>query len=170
MDAAIWGFIGTIVGAVVGASASILTTSINGRNASKLQFKAEKYKRDERFREFQRENLLKLQNTLSNSMRLLGRAHLEDLNNFKAANKWRSQLLSEELDEEIRVSFRDLSILTERVSNDDLRKDLNSMKELMTSYILTQTKEEAEIQIQKSADDFTITMTKLGHDLRTLYN
>lgn len=83
MDAAIWGFIGTVVGTVVGASASILTTFINARNSARLQENADTLQRLERAREFQRTNLLELQEALSQHMRLIGRAHLEDVESFR---------------------------------------------------------------------------------------
>ncbi|OXA93799.1 hypothetical protein [Flavobacterium hercynium] len=61
MDPLTWGFIGTLIGTVVGASATILTTIINTRNVSRKQNKLEIYKRQEIFREFQRDNYLKIQ-------------------------------------------------------------------------------------------------------------
>ena len=59
-----WGFIGTLIGAIVGASASILTTKINSKNAIKIQEEIERNTRKERFRNFQRDNILELQETL----------------------------------------------------------------------------------------------------------
>lgn len=169
MVAATWGFIGTIIGAIVGASACIFTTIINSRNAANLQLKAEKYKLNERFREFQRENLLKLQNDLSNSIRLIGMAYIEDLNNYNENNTWCTILRSNKLDEDIRISFLDLSILIERVNNDDLREYLRYIKKQMSKCLHAQTKGEAERLIKKTGDDFTQVMTKLGYELRNIY-
>ena len=79
MEPVTWGFLGTIVGTIVGASASIITTLITGRYSIKLQKDAISHERNERAREFQRNNLLELQNVLSSHMRLVTRAHLEDI-------------------------------------------------------------------------------------------
>ncbi|MDE1205541.1 hypothetical protein [Tenacibaculum larymnensis] len=47
-----WGFIGVLIGAFIGASASIITTIISNRNAIKIQSKLEKNNRELLFREF----------------------------------------------------------------------------------------------------------------------
>ena len=57
MEAALWGFLGTIVGAMV----SIATSWINSRNETERQRQANSFERLERARAFQRDNLLNLQ-------------------------------------------------------------------------------------------------------------
>ena len=91
----------------------------------------ESFKRAELFREFQRDNLLKLQERLSISMRLVARAHFEDLVSYKETNKWQSNLLSSELDKDINESFRELSINAERIDNNELRNEVKSLKAKM---------------------------------------
>jgi hypothetical protein len=108
MDAATWGFIGTLAGAVIGATASICTTLVSSWNASRLQQNADYLERIERARAFQRDNLLALQDSLQDAMRLAARAHLEDA---VAANFGKS-MLSEEVNQNILLSNRKLSILT----------------------------------------------------------
>ena len=61
------GFIVTLIG----ASVSIFTTYLNNRNSVNIQMGNESFKRAELFREFQRDNLLKLQEKMSASMRLV---------------------------------------------------------------------------------------------------
>ena len=83
MEPLTWGFIGTLVGTLVGAAASIITTHINARNAIKIQNDLENYKRQEIFREFQRDNYLKLQETFLKALRLVSLLHLEEIKKYK---------------------------------------------------------------------------------------
>lgn len=83
MDPLTWGFIGTLIGTVVGASASIFTTIINARTVSKNQNKLEIYKREEIFREFQRDNYLKIQESTYKAHRLVSLLHVQDMQNLK---------------------------------------------------------------------------------------
>lgn len=52
MEPLTWGFIGTLIGAIVGASASIFTTYINARNSSKIQENIEALKEKKYFEDF----------------------------------------------------------------------------------------------------------------------
>jgi len=71
MDA-IWG----LIGALIGALASIATTWITTCNASTQQIASAEYARSEQNRAFQRETLLELQMAVSDLMRLVSRAQL----------------------------------------------------------------------------------------------
>ncbi len=82
MDPLTWGFIGTIIGAMVGASASIITTLINVQNSIKNQTNLEKYKRQEVFREFQRNNYLKIQEIFPSALRFAFKLHSIDVKNY----------------------------------------------------------------------------------------
>jgi hypothetical protein len=75
MDAAAWGFIGTLFGALVGASASIGINIITS-HAATLQSTASKEAREEQRRVFQRETLLQLQDEFHRYMRLMMRTHI----------------------------------------------------------------------------------------------
>ena len=68
MEPLTWAFIGTILGTIVGASSSIITTVITAKNSSKIQRELDKYTREENFREFQRNNYLKLQDQINSPM------------------------------------------------------------------------------------------------------
>lgn len=170
MDPAIWGFIGTVVGAVVGASASIFTTFITARNSAHLQENADTLQRLERAREFQRTNLLELQEALSQEMRLIGRAHLEDLESFrKSENDGRSNLLSEELNQELMLSRRKVAILTERVSDDILRDNLKALRQNMSNVLMAKSENESRIMIKEAGNSFEQFMQQLGLVLRINY-
>lgn len=170
MDAATWGFIGTVVGAVVGASASILTTLISGRNSARLQEKADTLERLERAREFQRYNLLELQDSLSQNMRLIGRAHIEDVESYQKSDSGeRSNLLSEELNQELMVSSRKAAILTERIADNTLRDNLKELRQKMTDVLVAKSETESREMLQIASISFEQFMVQLGVVLRSNY-
>ena len=170
MGAASWGFIGTVLGAVVGASASILTTLISGRNSARLQEKADTLQRLERAREFQRNNLLELQDSLFQQMRMIGRAHLEDIEYFrKSESGERSNFLSEELNQELMLSNRKVAILTERISDDSLRNNLKELRRKMTNVLMARSENESREMLQQASDHFELFMGQLGVVLRSNY-
>jgi gas vesicle protein len=165
-----WAFIGTVIGAVVGAGTSILTTVITSSNARKLQQSASILERFEKAREFQRNNLLNLQETLSVGMRLIVRAHLFDTEQFqKSEMDRRISLLPEELNQELLNSSRQLSILSERVSDDPLRKSIKSLRQSMTDVLMSRTEQESFAAIKVANTLFEETMGLLGKVLRENY-
>ncbi len=169
MEPESWGFIGTIVGAVVGASASIITTKINSANAIRVQEKIEYNMRTERFREFQRNNLLELQDKLSIAVRLANKAYLEDLKKYDLTKEWRESLLSHELDEGIANSFREISIITERIDDNQLRGEIISFKDAMSIFLLEENYELTEQRQIDLNNKFQNVMPKLGKVLRENY-
>jgi len=170
MEPLTWGFIGTLVGTIVGASASIVTTIINARNSSKIQIDLEKYKRQGIFREFQRDNYLKLQETFHKTLRLVALLHLEEIKNYNESGKWQKTKLNSENDRNLMIAFRDLSLYEERIQNDQLREELKSLRKKMSNVFLTSSKSESdEIMFDLMKNDFDRIMTNLGTELRNNY-
>lgn len=165
MISLISGFIGTLIG----ASVSIFTTYLNNRNSVNIQMGNESFKRAELFREFQRDNLLKLQEIMSASMRLVGRAHFEDLKSFKETNNWQSNLLDPDLDKDINESFRELSINAERIDNNELRNEVKRLKEQMDECLLANNLASRRGRIAKLTKKFEVVMSQLGEVLRANY-
>jgi len=93
VEAALWGFLG----ALVGASASIATSWLNSRHEMARQHQADSLERIERARAFQRDNLLELQQLLQGMVRFSARAQLEDERAFRQSGEWGKALLSEEV-------------------------------------------------------------------------
>ena len=164
-----WGFIGTLVGAIVGASASILTTKINSKNAIRIQEQTEKNARKERFRNFQRDNLLELQEVLSSTFRLITKAHWQDLKNYKNGTNWTESKLSPELDNEIADSFRELSINTERIDKDELRNEISKLRRKMTECLTADSYESGQGKLISLIEKFDSVMPKSGKELRSNY-
>jgi hypothetical protein len=162
MDSATWGFVGTLVG----ASVSVFTTLINSRHSARLQEKVNTSERSERAREFQRNNLLELQESLSKYLRLIGRAHLEELESFRK-NSGEVNHISEGLDQELNLSVRKLLILNERISNDALRNNLKELRQKMNNVLFAKSAIESKEKLKKSTDYFEQFMEQLGIVLRS---
>lgn len=169
MEPASWGFIGTITGTIVGATASIYATYLNGKNIANNQKSTENFQREELFREFQRDNLLKLQDEFSVGMRLIGRTYVESLKNYKKNNDWNSFELSEEVNIGLGNTFGILLKLTERVSNDQLRKKIIEMRKDMSSFIVDVSVVENNGFLRKLSDKFELLMIEIGIELRNNY-
>ncbi len=171
MEPVTWGFIGAIVGTAVGAGASIFTTRINASNAAKLQMNEDIQRRKERARAFQRENLLQLQEALSDHMRLTAKAYLEDCQaSIETENTQPTRsLLSEPLNQDLFNSNRRLSVLVERVADDSLRKQIYVMRQNMTAVLLVTTKEERDVAYAKAVDEMEPLMQRIGAVLRGSY-
>ena len=170
MEPLTWGFIGTLIGTIVGASASIFTTYINAKNSSKIQENIHNYTRKEKFREFQRNNYLKLQDTIHKSIRLITLLHLEDLKNYRRTGEWQKTLLNSENDHNSLIAIRDLSIQTERVENEKLRKKLKDLRKKLTQVNNTECKIESEnIMFELADNDINQIMEEIGTELRNYY-
>jgi len=169
MSPEIWGFTGALVGAIVGASASILTTRINSKNAIRIQENIDKNARKERYREFQRNNLLELQEKLIYAMRLVTKAYFEDLDNYKKTKKWKSSHLTTSLDEEIGNCFRELFIKTERIAENEIRDEIIRLIKMMSDLLMGSTYEIVEQNQITLANTFEHVMPKLGKVLRDNY-
>jgi hypothetical protein len=170
MDPVAWGFIGTIAGALVGSLSSIAITWLTGANARKLQEHSDSLSRLERFRDFQRTTLLELQEALSLHMRLMGRAHMEDLASYRKdprPEKW--PRLSDALDQEITASNRRISLLTERIAADALRKRINDLRPIMTAIVVARSAEQSHDALDACAAPFESAMEELGIVLRSYY-
>ena len=108
MEAGIWGFIGVLVG----AASSIVTTVMVAKNSRLLQLEASSLERSEIAREFQRTNLIELQDRLSKQVSSTMNWHTE-----KKRDGW----LSKASLKEYIISTQSITILTERIADESLR-------------------------------------------------
>lgn len=169
MEAASWGFIGTVVGALVGASASVATTAITNWNAFRLQKGSNALERAERARAFQRENLLSAQETLQDLMRLMVRAHFADLAAYRATGEWGKNMLDDEINENTLLSNRKISALVVRVADDALRGRLKDLLGKINAVISATSKDNAEGMYSALPDVYENAMEHLGSVLRDNY-
>lgn len=164
-----WGFIGTLVGAVVGASTSIITTRLNSKNAIIIQNEVDKNLRNERFREFQRGNYLQLQEKLAISTRLIVKCFDEEEKHFRKSKEWRTNLIDRELDEQISESLRQLLLLTVRIENNELRYKLEQIRIKMVECVLSETYEVSKRIRNEISKEYVILMNAIGEELRKNY-
>ena len=170
MEPLTWAFIGTLIGALVGASTSIITTYINNQNSLKLEKQKESFNRESSFREFQRENYLKLQETIHKTFRLVNLINMEDERALKKTGKWQESEVNLENSQNLMICLRDLNFYEERIENDQLRDDLKKirMKLCKVNNPLNMA-ESYNVLIDLVTIDFDKLMTDLGTELRLNY-
>ena len=169
MNPEIWGLVGTLTGAILVTASSVITTLISTKSSTKNQIIIEKLKREEFFRDFQRKNFLEIQNILSKIYRYITVLHIEDFKNYKITKEWQKGTLNDEVNNNLLISNRDLSILSERIQNDNLRDQLKQIRIKMNSVSKTDSPSESnEIMFQLNTD-FDKIMDNLGIELRKNY-
>lgn len=169
MEPASWGFIGSLLGAVVGASASVATTAINARHSFRLQAASKEWEKAEKFSSFQQETLLAIQGAVQNLTRLMARAHLKDRKSYATTGVWGREPLGEELNEEIGEANRVLASMVERVANDELRGNIKHIQAGITEVIMSKSYEDAIAKFSSVAKEYNELMLLLGSTLRSLY-
>lgn len=165
VDSAVWGLIGTGVGAL----ASIGTTWLTNSNASKLEDDRNKALRMETAREFQRKTLIELQEATLSLTRLVTKAHLHDRKAFSGGAHWRDVLLPEALSNDISDAFRLVTLLTQRVSDEPLRLRLKKFTEDAGNCLHAQDPETATYLWQHLGGEYTSMIESLGEVLRKNY-
>ena len=170
MEPLTWAFIGTLIGTLVGASTSIITTYINNQNSLKLEKQKESFNRESSFREFQRENYLKLQETFHKTFRLVSLINIEDVRAFKKTGKCQESELNLENDQNLLICIRDLIFYEERIENDQLRGDLKKIRMKLSKVNNSLNMAESNnVLIDLMTIDFDKLMTDLGTELRLNY-
>lgn len=166
MNSAIWGFIGTLIGAGVTIAVSFIAVW----KENKLQEKSYIFEREEKARAFQRENLLKIQDLLQKSVRLMARAHQADVSAYKETGTWRKNKLEDEINDAITENNRELVVTIERIANDDLRKDIKDLRGIISSgIVLAKSDKESESILHEATDSFLKLMENVGAELRKNY-
>ena len=165
MDTALWGFLGTIIG----AGASIATSRISNRHDIMRQMQVDSLERIERARAFQRDNLLELQQTIQDATRFSARIMHEDAMAFKQSGKWGATLRGEEIGEGSRTANARLIALTVRVADDEVRDAINSLRDMLTNCQFAESKEKADIAHKGVAEAYPLLMERIGKTLRNLY-
>ena len=166
MEPALWGLFGTIVG----AAASIATTWLTNRSASNLQTAARTAEIQENKRAFQRETIVELQDAFHNAIRNIMVAHLEDCRANDGGTSWGSNLLPNDLSDQIRLSNRRVMLLVERVHNDELRALIKSV--LAEANAITSecpSRQEAQSRLDNATNLSVKAIEKSGSVLRDLF-
>ncbi len=165
MESAVWGLVGTVIGAL----ASIGTTWLSGRASSTLQSKKAREDRDERANAFQRQTLLDLQESIHDAIRLVHRAHIEDSAAHRESKQWGANNLTDAVNEGIRLAQRKVSILVERVADDSLRSEIKALMSTTTQVLFASSERQAQFHLDKTSADANQTLEKIGTVLRQHY-
>jgi hypothetical protein len=165
MEAAAWGLLGTLVGAM----ASIATAWMASRSSNRIQSEKHAEERAERAKEFQRETLLALQEAIHDALRLNARAHFEDVASFRKTGRWGRELLSDEVNDGLILSRRKVAILIERVVDASLRTDVKSLMRVAAKGGFAQSEQEAEMNLFELSERMTPLLENIGSVLRSHY-
>lgn len=165
MESAVWGLIGTVIGTL----ASIGTNYMTARNEATLQVLNADRTREDQKRAFQRETLLELQDAVSNALRFVARAHLEDRKAYRTGTAWGRNMLDEEIADGMRVSFRQVSLLTARVVDDQLRYDVKQAMAIASAVTDADDEDSAINGFSKAVDTGNHLMERIGECLRKQY-
>jgi hypothetical protein len=164
MEAAVWGVIGTIVG----AGTSIATTYLTNRNAATLQSNANSVQRLENQRAFQRQTLLEIQDAFHDSIRLFARAHLEQVADFKRSGTWGRGMLPDEINEDLRLANRKVGLLLERVADDTVRETVKVVMAEANTILLAESREDSGALLNNLTISGNVAIARMGKLFRTL--
>ena len=165
MESAVWGLIGTVIGAFT----SIATTWLSSNNLSRLQKEKAIEEREERANAFQRETLLELQDAVHEVIRLEHRAYFEDCMSLRAGITWSKATLSDELNESKRLAKRRVALLVERVAEEDVRKEVKALMKSASLVTLANAQDEANALLESCTSDSIQMFETLGTALRLRY-
>jgi hypothetical protein len=123
---AVWGFVGVLVGAAIAGLVTIGAEIIRGRNEARLDSAKRQDDRALKREDLQRQNLIDLQGTMNQWGRAVIRALLEDVRALRTTGQLAT--IGEDLNLLVFDQTRLLTILTERLLDDELRNALTAMR------------------------------------------
>jgi len=131
MEAAVWGFIGTVIGAL----ASIGTSYFAARSASAAQRERMRLEWNLQYREFQIKAVTELQEILFEFSRATGRIRAADERREAQANGAARgpALLGEDLSEKFSQLIRRINVLLGRIDDKEVRKAISAAKDVATT-------------------------------------
>lgn len=161
-DAALWGFLGTLVGAVVSFAATFLTA----KNAANLQ--KEVAARESLVREqlMQRENYIELQIELNNLLRANAAIFVDDVERSKKGEAWPEIVTDADLSESARRAFAQVSMLNSRVTAHQVRQEVLNVRERLNFCLEARTYEEAHSRHQEAMIAGIDAIDRIGEEIR----
>jgi len=165
IESALWGMVGTFIG----AAASIATTWISTNNAQLLHEKKWKDERQTAMQDFQRETLIDIQESLHDLFRRIYQAYIEDCTALRSGVAWGKNEISPDLDQDILLLTRKVSILTERISDDELRALIKTFVMVARSVLQTESKKDSDSLLADMSQQFEQCVVQIGTVLRRNY-
>jgi len=165
LDSAIWAFLGTLLG----AAASIATSWFAARSAQRLDGSKADRDRREKFNQFQRETLLELFDQIHQYLRFHTQAHFQDEKAFRKSGSWGTEEIPEDVNEGLTTCRRRISILSHRLSKQDLRQQIAKLISITCESDSCKSAELAEQIMRESTELFAQLNEDLGSELRRSY-
>jgi len=165
MEAALWGFLGTLVG----AATSILTAWLSSRSSYQREHAKRLDERVEQAREFQRRTILNLQDAVHDLLRIAGSAHHQDFIASRSGQEWGQNMLPTELNDGAHVAFRKIGLLLSRVADDELRAKVKVLTGDVSRLLLARTELDSVSMLAKLTNQSEQLFEHMGVVLRGYY-
>lgn len=118
--------------------------------------------------ESQRKILGDLQVAIAKLVRCASIGHTNDAEAYHETGEWAKGVLSDELNEDSRAAFRDVTMLKVRVSNDGLRALVSELSLLCSKIPFAKTLDASEHMLFAAGEKFTQVNELIGESLRAL--
>lgn len=158
-DAALWGLIGTCVG----AAASIGTTALSTWGANRQHTRSAEQARRLQAAAFQRETLLEVQELMHDLMRQTNQWYIYRHDRRDDA------FPPEQMDEGLRVLHRKMAILNERIADNELRDAVRRLRWELSGVSMSSAVAHVSAAMAQAATQFSAVNELLGTVLRRLY-
>lgn len=161
--------VSAVVGAFVGAAASVITTMLANRAERKRGIEQRENDRKEKSRSFQIETYLDLQATLQIHARQTAKVFYQIAKQYSNGVPKEEIHVESDLDESILLSAQKLIRLEQRVKDTNLRTSIKELRMLSNDLqIRTQNSNSLWKRMESYSDKFEETMNLIGSKLRIL--
>lgn len=165
VNPAVWGLLGTLVGAAV----SVGTTWLTNAHASKLEAQKTRDLRAEAARAFQRQTLLELADALNVVDRKAGEAYRHELALVRMGNAWGQGEPVPGLGEAFVDAFRTATTLAHRVENEPLRLAVVTYIDMLSDTLNANTAGAANALRSDAVQRLAALSAQIGACLRSYY-
>ena len=165
MDSALWGLLGT----AVGAGASIVTAWLSSRSSHHLELAKRRDERVEQTREFQRRTILDLQDAVQDMLRAAGSAHHQDLLASRSGEEWGRNMLPADVNDGSLIALRKVRILLSRVADEEIRSRVKLLTVDVTRILLARTELDSFSNLEKVTSQTEDLFEYMGNVLRRYY-
>ena len=118
--------------------------------------------------DFQRQNLIELQEACSQLLRTTGQTNHHDVVAFNETNEWQKSLLPEEVSEGFRRQQSTATLLSVRVRDSEIRRLTEELQDVATVVAKSSGAAESERSLQNMAEIYRVLNQRIGVVLREL--
>lgn len=160
-----------LLGALIGAGASIWMSYINNNKSHDLQTDLEKLKRDNVSKDFQRETLIKVEEGLFAAVKLNNQIFLMFLFEYKDKEiDWSKPTIPEKISEDLRENFKTVRSNNERLINSVLREKIYLFQnQISRSIDFQRNKQQVINELTKINNKYDIVIKMIGAEIRKTY-